>query len=64
MCCMESLKEENEDGTEIGKDEEEFSISELKLLNLIAEIIVNVSIKEHHEKKSDSVSKIQSCRPK
>lgn len=28
----------------------EFSLPELKLLNLIAEIIVNISIRESHEK--------------
>ena len=30
--------------------EEIFSVSELKLLNLIAEIIVNISIRESNEK--------------
>lgn len=34
----------------IENDEAEFSIPELKLLNLIAEIIVNISIRESHEK--------------
>lgn len=31
-------------------DEQEFSLNELKLLNLIAEIIVNISIRESYEK--------------
>ncbi len=39
-----------DDSKSIVNDEEEFSITELKLLNLIAEIIVNISIRESHEK--------------
>lgn len=33
----------------IVNSEDEFSIPELKLLNLLAEIIVNISIRESHE---------------
>lgn len=38
--------------------EEEFSMPELKLLNLIAEIIVNISIRESHEE-SNKISSFQ-----
>lgn len=34
----------------VANDEQEFSLNELKLLNLIAEIIVNISIRESYEK--------------
>lgn len=34
----------------ITNSEQIFSVSELKLLNLIAEIIVNISIRESNEK--------------
>lgn len=37
------------DDKNIVKSEAEFSLPELKLLNLIAEIIVNISIRESHE---------------
>ena len=39
-----------DDSKNIVNDEGEFSITELKLLNLIAEIIVNISIRESYEK--------------
>jgi hypothetical protein len=38
--------------------DDEFSINEIKLLNLIAEIIVDASIKEYHEK-GNKVLKVQ-----
>ena len=39
-------------------NEDEFSMPELKLLNLIAEIIVNISIRESHEE-SNKISSFQ-----
>lgn len=49
-----SLKDEKN----IVKSEAEFSLPELKLLNLIAEIIVNISIRESHEE-SNKISSFQ-----
>ena len=46
------------DDKNIVKSEDEFSLSELKLLNLIAEIIVNISIRESHEE-SNKISSFQ-----
>mgnify|MGYP001159205113 CR=1 FL=1 len=46
------------DDENIVKNENEFSLPELKLLNLIAEIIVNISIRESHEK-SNKISSFQ-----
>lgn len=42
----------------IVNNEDEFSMPELKLLNLIAEIIVNISIRESHEE-SNTISSFQ-----
>ncbi len=46
------------DDKNIVKSEAEFSLPELKLLNLIAEIIVNISIRESHEE-SNKISSFQ-----
>ena len=46
------------DDKNIVKSKDEFSLSELKLLNLIAEIIVNISIRESHEE-SNKISSVQ-----
>lgn len=46
------------DNNNIVKSEDEFSLPELKLLNLIAEIIVNISIRESHEE-SNKISSFQ-----
>ena len=47
-----------EDDKNIVNSEDEFSIPEVKLLNLIAEIIVNISIRESHEE-SNKISSFQ-----
>ena len=41
----------------------DISLAELKLLNLIAEIIVNISIRESHEE-SNKISSFQRQEPK
>lgn len=46
------------DDKNIVNSEDEFSLPELKLLNLIAEIIVNISIRESYEK-SNKISSFQ-----
>lgn len=46
------------DDKNIVNSEDEFSIPELKLLNLLAEIIVNISIRESHEE-SNKISSFQ-----
>ena len=56
----ESVKEKIplDDDNNIVNSEGEFSIPELKLLNLIAEIIVNISMRESHEE-SNKISSFQ-----
>lgn len=46
------------DDKNIVNSEDEFSLPELKLLNLIAEIIVNISIRESYEE-SNKISSFQ-----
>ncbi|WP_139173803.1 hypothetical protein [Hydrobacter penzbergensis] len=46
------------DDKNIVNNQDEFSMPELKLLNLIAEIIVNISIRESHEE-SNKISSFQ-----
>jgi len=63
---MGEFEGEKPDKNSRDKDENtdiEFSLQEITLLNLIAEIIINASIKEYYEK-SNQVSKVQRQKTK
>lgn len=63
---MGEFEGEKPDKNSPEKDENtaiEFSLQEIILLNLIAEIIINASIKEYYEK-SNQVSKVQRQKTK
>ena len=61
---MKNLNRKSKEIGENQKNEEGFSTSELKFLDLISEIIVNASIREHNEGKKAGKNHVRTDQAK